>query len=198
MAARRAATLAAQLLLILTVLAPPARAGEPADQLFAQLDRVLKVLDDPELKKPGHERERWQTVRRLMAEMLDIEEISRRSLGRHWEARTASEREEFMQLFGDLIERAYIGKIESHTDERITFLGDVTDGDRATVWTKIVTKQGEEISIEYQMLRRAAGWRTYDVVLGGISLVGDYHAQFDKMIRRTSYQQLVKQVREKR
>jgi phospholipid transport system substrate-binding protein len=197
MSTRRSVVVVAALLLVLGTLAPKAWAGEPADQLFAQIDRVLKVLDDPELKKPGHEQERQQTVRRLMAEMLDIEEISRLSLGRHWEARTASEREEFMQLFGGLIERAYIGKIESFSDERIAVLGDATDGDLATVQTKVVTKQGAEIPIEYHMLRRGAHWRTYDVVLGGISLVDNYRAQFDKIIRRTSYQQLVKQVREK-
>lgn len=185
------------LLLAALILAPKAWAGEPADQLFAQIDLVLKILDDPELKRPGHAQERRQAIRRVAADILDFEEISRRSLGRHWQARTATEREEFVLLFGDLLERAYIGRIETYSGEKIAFLGDTIDRDQATVKTKIVTRQGTEIPVEYRMLRRGDRWRAYDVVIEGISLVANYRAQFDKIIQRTSYQQLVKQVREK-
>lgn len=197
MTVHRRVRLVAALLLVAAALAPRAWAGEPADQLFAQIDLVLKVLDDPELKTAGREPERRQAVRRIVGELLDIEEFSRRSLGRHWEERTTGEREEFMQLFGDLLERMYIGKLESYTDEKITVLGDAIDGDQATVQTKVVTKQGGEIPVDYRMLRRGDRWRAWDVVVGGISLVANYRAQFDKIIRRTSYQQLVKQVRDK-
>jgi phospholipid transport system substrate-binding protein len=189
--------LVAALLLVAAALVPIAWAGEPADQLSAQIALVLKVVDDPELRKPGREQERRQALLGVAREILDIEEFSRRTLGRHWEARTAAEREEFMQLFGDLLERLYIGKLETYSDEKIMFLGDTTEGDLATVQTKIVTKQGTEIPVEYRMLRRGDRWRACDVVIGGISLVANYRAQFDKIIRRTSYQQLVKQVREK-
>lgn len=187
----------AALMLVAAALAPTAWAGEPADQLSAQIALVLKVVDDPELRKPGREQDRRQELLRVARDILDIEEFSRRTLGRHWEARTAAEREEFMQLFGDLLERLYIGKLETYSDEKITFIGDATEGDLATVQTKIVTKQGTEIPVEYHMLRRGDRWRACDVVIGGISLVANYRAQFDKIIRRTSYQQLVKQVREK-
>ncbi len=189
--------LVAALLLVAAALVPIAWAGEPADQLSAQIALVLKVVDDPELRKPGREQERRQALLGVAREILDIEEFSRRTLGRHWEARTAAEREEFMQLFGDLLERLYIGKLETYSDEKIMFLGDTTEGDLATVQTKIVTKQGTEIPVEYRMLQRGDRWRACDVVIGGISLVANYRAQFDKIIRRTSYQQLVKQVREK-
>jgi phospholipid transport system substrate-binding protein len=185
------------LLLAALILAPKAWAGEPADQLFAQIDLVLKILDDPELKRPGHAQERRQAIRRVAADILDFEEISRRSLGRHWQARTATEREEFVLLFSDLLERAYIGKLETYGGEKIAFLGDTIDRDQAAVKTKIVTKQGTDIPVEYRMLRRGDRWRAYDVVIEGISLVANYRAQFDKIIQRTSYQQLVKQVREK-
>ncbi len=194
---RRFMALVAALLLVAAALVPIAWAGEPADQLSAQIALVLKVVDDPELRKPGREQERRQALLGVAREILDIEEFSRRTLGRHWEARTAAEREEFMQLFGDLLERLYIGKLETYSDEKITFLGDATEGDLATVQTKVVTRQGTEIPVEYRMLRRGDRWRACDVVIGGISLVANYRAQFDKIIRRTSYQQLVKQVREK-
>ncbi len=194
----RRLALGVALLMGAAVLAPKAWAGEPTEQLFSQIDLVLKVLDDPELRKPGRAQERRLAVQRLAGDIMDVEEISRRSLGRHWQARTAAEREEFVQLFGNLLERAYIGKIETYSGEKVAFLGDAIDGNQATVRTRIVTKQGTEIPVDYRMLRRGERWRAYDVVIEGISLVANYRSQFDKVIQRASYQQLVSQVRDKR
>ena len=196
MTPRRGVALALALLAA-TLLAPKAWAGEPADQLFVQIDQVLRILDDQELKKPAKRQERRQAIRRVANDILDYEEITKRSLGRHWQARTAAEREEFIQLFGDLLERAYVGQIETYNGEKIAYLGDAIDGDRAVVRTKIVTKSGTEVPVDYRMLRRNDRWRAYDVIIEGVSLVANYRAQFDKIIQRTSYQQLVKQVREK-
>lgn len=197
MNAGRLGALAAALSLVATLQAPHAWAGEPADQLFARIDLVLKVLDDPELKTPARAQDRRQAVRRIASDILDVEEISRRSLGRHWDSRTASERDEFTRLFGELLERLYIARLETYSGERIALLGDTTEGDLATVQTQILTKGGAAIPVEYRMLRRGDHWRAFDVVIGGISLVASYRAQFDKVIQRTSFQQLVKQVREK-
>lgn len=190
-------TLAAALLVASVATAPRVWAGEPADQLSVRIDKVLKVLVDPQLKKPAHAQERRQAVRRIAIDILDVEEISKRCLGRHWDARTSRERQEFMQVFGDLLERAYVGRLETYSDEKITVLGDAIEGNRAVVRTKVVTRRGAEISVDYRMLKRGNRWRAYDVVLGGFSLVDSYRAQFDKVIERTSYRQLVQQVREK-
>jgi phospholipid transport system substrate-binding protein len=197
MRARSRLTLVAALLLALLALAPRAWAGEPGSQLLGRIDQVLKVLEDPQLKKPERAQERRQAVRRIAIDILDFEEISRRSLGRHWDARTGRERQEFMKLFGELLERVYIARLESYSGEQISLVSDESEGNRAIVRTKVVTRRGAEIPVEYRMLRRGKSWRAYDVVLGGHSLVDSYRAQFDKVIQRTSYRQLVQQVREK-
>lgn len=184
-------------LLAVALVAPKAWAGEPADQLLAQLDQLQKVLDDQQLKQPAKLQERRQAIRRVANDVLDYEEITKRSLGRHWQMRTAEERHEFIQIFGDLLERAYIGRLATFNGEKVAFLGEAIDGDQAVVRTKIVTKQGAEIPVDYRMLRRGDRWRAYDLDIEGISLVANYRAQFDKIIQHTSYQQLVKQVREK-
>lgn len=192
MRARRAVVVVA--LCLAPALAPGAWAGEPADQLFASMDRVLKLVDDPALKQPH---ERRKAFHRTAEEMFDFEEIARRSLARHWDARTPAERGEFVEALRELLERLYISKVELYNGEKIANLGDTVDGDLATVKTKVVTKHGSEIPVDYRMIRRGERWRAWDVVIGGVSLVDNYRAQFDKVIQRTSYQQLVKQVREK-
>jgi len=196
MRTRRAALLGMALALALAA-APHAWAGEPADQLFARIDQVLRILDDPALKPAARAEERRAAIGRVAHDIFDFEEIARRSLGRHWQARTQQEREEFVRLFGDLLERSYLGKIELYSGERITLVGDALDGDLATVRTRIVTKQGSEIPVDYRLQRRGARWRAYDVAIEGVSLVANYRSQFDKIIRRTSFQQLVQQVRDK-
>jgi phospholipid transport system substrate-binding protein len=172
-------------------------AGPPTDQLRTQIDRVIKVLEDPELKKDGKQRERRTAVRQIANEIFDFSETARRSLARHWAGRSQGEREEFVQLFSDLLERSYISKIELYGGEKITYAGDSIEGENALVRTKILTKQGTEIPIEYRMLRRGDKWLVYDVVIEGVSLIANYRTQFNKIITTSSFQELVKKMKTK-
>jgi phospholipid transport system substrate-binding protein len=172
-------------------------AGPPTDQLRAQIERVLKVLDDPELKKDGRLRDRRTAVRQIANEIFDFSETARRSLARHWAGRSQAERDEFVQLFSDLLERSYISKIELYGGEKITYAGDSIEGESALVRTKLLTKQGTEIPIEYRMLRRDDKWLVYDVVIEGVSLIANYRTQFNKIITTSSFQELVKKMKTK-
>ena len=107
--------------LALLLVAVSARAGEPTDQLRAQIDRVVRVLEDPELKKANRAKERRAAIRKVANDIFDFGETARRSLARHWTQRTAAEREEFVQLFADLLERSYISRIEAYGGEKITY-----------------------------------------------------------------------------
>src|SRR3989442_6900332 len=115
--------LASAVVLALLLVAAPGWAGQPTDQLRTEIDRVLKVLDDPELKKEGRAREQRAEVRRIANDIFDFEETARRSLARHWAPRTPAERDEFVQLFADLLERSYISKIELYGGGKKSSLG---------------------------------------------------------------------------
>lgn len=172
-------------------------AGPPTDQLRTQIDHVVKILDDPELKKESRALDRRKAVRKIADEIFDFAETAKRSLGRHWQPRSPAEREEFVQLFADLLERSYISKIELYSGERITYLNDSIEGDQAVVRTKIVTKQGTEVPIDYRMLKKGDRWLVYDVIIEGVSLVANYRTQFNKIIQTSSYQDLVKKMKTK-
>lgn len=172
-------------------------AGPPSDQLRARIDSVIKVLEDPEFKKDSKTAARRATIRAIAGEIFDFREISQRSLGRHWQTRTPAEREEFVALFGDLLERTYISKIEGYSGERIVYAGEKVDGDQVTVRTRIVTKQGTEIPVDYRMFERDGRWLVFDVNIEGVSLVGNYRSQFNAIIVRSSYQELVTKLKAK-
>src|SRR5438552_8949504 len=160
-------------------------AGMPADQVRLQIERIVKVLADTGLKRPGHEHVRHAAVGKIVEETFDLGEMTRRTLGPHWQGLTEAERAEFVTLFADLLDRAYFTRIAAYNGEKITVLGDSIDGDLATVRTRIVTPQGE-IPVDYRMLRRRDRWVVYDVLIEGVSLVANYRAQFNKIIQTSS------------
>ena len=103
-----------------------------------------------------------------------------------------AEREEIVRLYADLLERAYVGKIEQYSGERIQFVGETAERDQATVRTRLVTKAGTEIPVDYRMHRVAGDrWLAYDVAIEGVSMVANYRAQFNKIIQTSGYPALV-------
>lgn len=173
-------------------------AGAPTDQLKGRIDRVLRILD-PAAKQDGKSEERRIAIRKLAQETFDFREISQRALARHWQGRTAAERDEFVDLFTDLLERSYIGQIEQYSGgEKIVYVGETIEGDVAQVRTKLVTKQSTEIPVDYRLLRRGDTWLVYDVAIEGVSLVSNYRAQFDRIIRSSSFKGLAEKLKAKK
>jgi phospholipid transport system substrate-binding protein len=173
-------------------------AGAPTEQLRGRVERVLKVLD-PAAKADGKSEERRAAIRAIAHETFDFREISQRSLARHWQSRSPAERDEFIQLFADLLERSYIGQIEQYSGgEKIVYASESVEGDQALVRTRLVTKQGTEIPVEYRMHKVDASWLVYDVSIEGVSLVSNYRAQFDRIIRGGSYKQLAEKLKAKK
>ena len=174
-----------------------AYADTPTQQVKQTVDKVLDILKNKELKKPAKTKERRALIRQTVSERFDFEEMAKRSLALHWRKRTPEERKEFVPLYTDLLERSYIKKIESYTDEKILYLNEKINGEYAEVDTKIVTKRNVEIPIEYRLLRKNGKWEVYDVIIEGVSLVNNYRTQFNKIIRTDSYEDLVKKMKNK-
>ncbi|MFQ5897477.1 MAG: phospholipid-binding protein MlaC [Candidatus Methylomirabilia bacterium] len=183
--------------LLVGAVARDVRAGAPTEQLKHSVDKAIKLLQDPELKAEGKLKERRAAIRKVANETFDFTETARRSLARHWRERSTREREEFVRLFGDLLERAYFSRIDQYGGERVIYLGESLDGDRTTVRTKVITKQGTEVPVDYRMHRRGGRWLVYDVVVEGVSLIRNYRSQLSKIIRKSSYEDLVKRLKAK-
>lgn len=189
--------LLAGLLLGLFLAGAPAGAGPATDQVRAAVDQVIRILEDPELKKPAHTERRRAQIREVARGLFSFEEMSRRVLGRHWAQRTPEERQRFVELFADLLEATYVSKIERYSGERIVYLGELVDGDTVTVRSRVVLQQGTEVPLDYRLLRQGDRWQVYDVLVEGVSLVANYRSQFNKIIAQSSYQELVRRVEQK-
>ena len=191
-ATRRALGLA---VLLAVVLGAPAaaRAGAPTDQLRRYTDRVIQILQSPQLTPA----ERRVQVREVALQVFDVSETARRSLGPHWQQRTPAEREEFVNLFRDLLDQTYVSRIDEYGGERVQYVGERIDGDAATVRAQIVTKAGTTVPVESRLTLKGGQWLVYDILIENVSLVGNYRSQFDRVIRTSSYEELVKRLRER-
>jgi len=171
-------------------------AGVPTDTVRDYTDAVVKVLEDPALKAEDRRAERRAAVRKIAIDIFDVQETARRALGPHWQQRSPQEREEFVQLFAELLERTYINKIDLFGGEKLRFTEEKLDGDHAVVRAKVITKQGTEVPVEARMINRSGNrWQIYDIVIENISLIGNYRSQFDRIIRSSSYGELAKRLR---
>jgi len=191
----RASVFVALVAVLLPAAVGVAGAGTPTDQVREYTDAVVKVLEDPALKSEDKKPERRAAVRKIATEVFDVQETARRALGPHWQQRTPQQQQEFVQLFADLLEQTYISKIDLFGGEKLRFTDEKIDGDNAIVRAKVLTRQATEVPVEARMLRKGDRWLIYDILIENISLVGNYRAQFDRIIRTSSYEELVKRLR---
>ena len=185
-------------LLFLTIPAlDAASGGTPTEQIKTTTEKILAVVSSPELKEPAMADERRRRIRAAVDERFDWEEIASRALARHWRERTEKERQEFIELFGELLERTYLKKVEGYGGEKVSYDGERIDGEYAEVIVKILTLKGTEIPVEYRVKKQGDDWLVYDIVIQGVSLVKNYRTQFNDIINRSSYDELVKKLRTK-
>jgi phospholipid transport system substrate-binding protein len=190
-------TVALTLLALGVVLPSPASAGPPTDALRAYVDGLFAVLNDASLSAPGRAADRHRKVRALAEDALDFGEASRRALGAHWEARTPVERARFVRLFTDLIDHAYLTRL-ALDGETIAFDSETVSGLEAVVKGRALSGSGSATPVQFFLFRPEEGrWRLYDVSFEGMSLVGNYRAQFNKIIRATSFEELVNRLEAK-
>jgi phospholipid transport system substrate-binding protein len=181
---------------LLAAAEPTATAAGPTETVKGAVDQVFVGQDGSAVKKVSIA-ERRADIRKVAENLFDFQEMSRRSLGSTWDTVSPSEKQEFVRLFTSLIANSYMGKIEQYTGEPIRYESEQIDGSEAAVLSRVVTPKGAEIGIEYRLYRAEARWAVYDVRVDGISLVNSYKAQFNRLLQRGSFGELLKQLKQK-
>jgi phospholipid transport system substrate-binding protein len=168
----------------------------PTEQLKEKIDEIRKILDDPGLK--DRKAARIEFIMNIVDTMVYWQEATKRALGIHWRKRTPEEREEFISLFKDLLKRTYSDKLDLYSGEEIIFDSEKIDFDYATVKSKIVNKKkGTDVAVDFRLLKNGDKWLTYDISIEGISVLNNYRVQFDEIIVSSSYEELIKKMKEK-
>lgn len=184
------------LLMVIVAIPVPSIAGDPSSAMKGTIDEVLRIVRDKELKQPAKAKTRRQLLETVVAARFDYTEMSRRALGAPWNQLTDQQKQEFVDLFRMLLTNSYADKIETYSGEDVQYLNERTEKEYAEVRTKVLSGK-TEIPLDYRLIHKADEWRVYDVVVDNVSLVNNYRGQFAKILRASSYTDLVDQLRKK-
>lgn len=181
-----------------------ATSASPREVVQSAVKRVIVVLQQAESDRSESEQvgrlslERHRAdIRRIANELFDFDDMARRSLSRHWTTRTAEEQAEFVRLFTALLERSFIGRIETYSGEKITYVGEAIDEGYATVRSRVMTGHRTETAVDYRLQLRDGRWKVYDVLIDGVSFVSTYRSEFNRIIQLSSYSTLIDKMRKR-
>jgi phospholipid transport system substrate-binding protein len=172
-------------------------AGQITADVKKTVDQVVKIVTNPDLKKPKNEAKRRAALKNAIGGIFDYNEMAKRALGPHWKSRSKAEQKEFVGLFATLLEKSYAGKIESYNNEKIIYDSESMDGDYADVKSRVITAKHDEYSLDYRLLKQGNRWMVYDVMIEGVSLVSNYRSQFNRIIVNQGYAKLVQKLQAK-
>ena len=159
------------------------------------VDTVLRrarviVVDD------GERTEKLLSLHALARELLDTRAMGYRAMGRELVSRPTAQQEEFHELFGLLMVRAYLQKLLLFRDPEFAIVAEEVGPDAVLVRTKIFTPK-DEFLVDYEMRRRGEQWRATDVVIEGISLTRNYRSQLHALLRSHDFEGLLERMRRK-
>lgn len=175
---------------------PSPAPGTPMEAMRTTVSQALEILQDPALKKPERTDERVARLKKIADGRFDYGEMAKRSLGGQWNKIDEKERQEFVGLFTEFLTATYVEKLHNYSDEEVTFLRELLEGDHAEVRSIMVGKK-TEIPMDYRLIKKGDDWKAYDVIVDGVSLVQNYRGQFTSILRSSSYKHLVQVLREK-
>ncbi|MDO9585664.1 MAG: ABC transporter substrate-binding protein [Syntrophales bacterium] len=184
-------------ILMLFLFSLPVYAGVPLNTVQANVNKVLDVLRDPALKAKLAKEIKKDKLRPMYKRMFDDVELSRRALARNWNNMNAAQRQEFVQLFRQVLEKAYADRILSYTSEKIVFDREtLLSENQAEIQTRIITSS-KEIPVSYRVILKDGEWKVYDVVVENVSLVQNYRTQFNDILAKNTPEQLLEILRKK-
>lgn len=170
----------------------------PTDAVRETVTQVLRVLEDPTLKHPAKHTVRRRMLEEIATNRFDYAEMSKRVLGSYWKSLTDTQRKEFVEVYKSFLSDKYAGRIEDYTGRKqeVGYLTERTEGSYAEVRTELRSDK-TTLPMDYRLLVKDGRWSAYDIIIDGVSLVSNYRSQFQKIIRDSSYEELVKKLRER-
>jgi len=189
--------LSALALTVAMVIACPVFAGVPMDTVKANVTSVLDVLRDPKLRGEEGKKIKERKIEAAGDKLFDFVELSKRTLGMNWNKLTMEQRKEFVQLFETVLRNVYVDRITAYTDEQVNFTKELPLSENtAEVDSTVVGKSGR-VEIDYRVIKEESGWKVYDVVIDGVSLITNYRTQFREILANNPPEKLLEALREK-
>lgn len=169
----------------------------PGRIIVNTIDQSLAILKDPELQGFDMIETRREKLWEALKPIFSFEQIAQRSLGYHWRKRTPQEKEEFVEIFANHLKNTYLSKSDTYSGEKIEYLREDQQGRRSKVQTQITTSGGKKVSVDFNMYSTGDNWKIYDIIIEGVSTVGNYRTQFNSILSESSFEELMQQLKDK-
>jgi len=170
----------------------------PGAIIVATIDRGIKILEDPELQGFEKFQERKDKLWAILTPVFSFKETSRRALGYHWKNRTDEEKKEFVDVFTQVLRDIYLGKTDTYSGGRFIYIREIVKGKRGKVQTNFITSDGKKVVVDFSMRITEGSWRVYDITIEGVSMVGNYRNQFNAILAKSSFEELMEKLYKKR
>ncbi len=167
-------------------------AVSPKVEVQTTVDAILNQLRT----LPADSPQRRETISNLIREQFDFELMSQGALGVSWKSANAEQRQTFIQLFTGLLEETYLARIQSYSNEKITYGEEEVRQNRAVVDTMIHTAS-VEIPISYKLILQNNDWQVYDVVIEKASLIRNYRSSYASILHRKGMDGLLEEMKQK-
>jgi phospholipid transport system substrate-binding protein len=190
-------SLSAVVILVLVGSGRSVNAGEPTEAIRGAVNQGVDILKNAKLDSQKNRAQIIDRLRQIVYPLFDFNEMAMRSLGQNWRPLNPQQRKEFVSLFTALLEKTYADQIDLYDGQKVVYTGESVDNEYAQVDSRIFDKNGQTYSVVYRLHRVDGKWRIYDVVAENISLVNNYRAQFNRVIAKSSFEELLKSMKQK-
>ena len=175
----------------------PTHAGEPTEAIRGAVNQGVEILKSAKLDSQSQRTQVIDRLRKIVYPLFDFNEMAMRSLGSNWRRLNPEQRKEFVSSFTALLEKTYADQIDLYNGQQVVYSGENIDGEFSQVDSRILDKNGQTYSVVYRLHRLDGKWRIYDVVAENISLVNNYRSQFNRVIAKSSIEELLKMIKQR-
>ena len=177
-----------------------AQAQETPDAMVKRIaDELIAIVKSDKEVQAGNSAKVVQLAEQKVLPHFDFARMTRLAVGRNWSQATPEQREALTKEFRTLLVRTYSSALSQYRNQKIEVRPlAISPGDvDVVVRTSVMQEGGPPIPIDYRMEKKPDGWKVYDVVIDGASLVTTYRSSFNDQIQRSGIDGLVKTLQER-
>ena len=167
--------------------------GSAIDAVRTSVDGILDILKKGDTMDKATRRSAMEAI---IDERFDFRAMSQRTLATNWKKASDAEKQEFTDLFSQLIQSSYVGKLEAYTNETVEYVAEKAKGRKAVVETLIKTASAD-IPLNYKMYSKDGDWLVYDVIIEGVSLISNYRSSYQTIVKQEGFDGLMAKMKEK-
>jgi phospholipid transport system substrate-binding protein len=190
-----------QLLALLLFVALPVFAQDlgPEELVKKITDDVLAAIQNDKQLAAGDRQKAVKLAEEKILPYVDFEEATRLAVGRGWSQASPEQKKQLVQEFRNMLVRTYSNAIGTYEGQTMKVLPSrVKPGDsEATVRNQFIRPGAKPVLIDYSMRKAAQGWKIYDIVVEGVSLVLTYRSEFDAVVKQEGVDGLIKRLGQK-